>query len=91
MRKRYYAFLICLIAWLLFLSFAGPHVFGGWFIALFYVTILASPLLSLAFRCPFCGEAIVRPKLTIGTLETRGWTQFPGRYCTHCGGDTDET
>jgi hypothetical protein len=29
--------------------------------------------------------------LTLGAIEMRGWTQLPGRYCTHCGGDTDQT
>lgn len=91
MRKRYYVFLLGLIVWLLFLFLVGPYVLGGWFVALFYITALASPFLSLQFRCPYCGEAIVRPRLTLGAIEMRGWTQLPGRYCTHCGGDTDQT
>lgn len=91
MRKRYYAFFFGFAVWVVLLGGFGPYFLRLGFWPAWLITLAVAFWGQFQFPCPHCGESILRPRMTIGTIETRGWTQFPGRACTHCGGDTDLT
>lgn len=90
MRTRYYACFFGFLAWVLVLLSFGPRFLGPGFWLAWLVTMAVGLWGQFQFPCPHCGKSILRPRITIGAVPTRGLSQFPGRTCTHCGGDTDQ-
>ena len=87
MRENYYIFLVVSAAWMVGLAIVGPLVLGIYVFPAFVVSASAVALLGLRFTCAFCAHPIVRPRMTVGAMETTGYTAFPGRTCTNCGQD----
>ena len=83
-RENYYVFLALSVIWLVGLSMIGPLFLGVYFFPCWVVSALLFAFLGFRFECPYCGNALVRPKITIGTVETTGYSAFPGKTCTNC-------
>ena len=93
MRSRYYAFLTVSAAWILALVlFVGPitAVIGIFHPILFVVSCIGSLIIAGRFACSRCSHPLVRPKMTVGTIEVAGYSMFPGASCTNCGKSTDD-
>lgn len=87
MRSNYYVFLLLFTVWVLALGlFAGPivSVIGLLHPVIFIGSLLAFAVAVGQFRCPYCGHAIIRPKMIVGTREVTGYSLFPGGRCTNC-------
>lgn len=88
MRSNYYVFLAVSSIWMLALGLlAGPiaSAIGIFHPLLFVVSPLAIGLLLGQFTCSYCQHPIVRPIMTVGVTEMKGFTMFPGPVCTNCG------
>ena len=87
MRQNYYVFLALSGISLIGLAVIGPFYLGVFIFPAWAVSAAAVAIASTWFSCVYCGHALVRPKMTVGTMELSGYTTFPGRKCTNCGQD----